>query len=494
MIDDVWYSRLFNVHAWSEHKAVMDLTDHVFQSLTADQQAAVIGKSNNKGTTDLYRVLRVILVDQYVSWKMDPKLCTALSRGRNQWIVGSRYNGLHLPHRTLEVIDMLVGQGYLDKANHSYSGTGSSTDNRTTRIKPTDVLAELFAKVGLELEDLELHKDQETIILRASGDADDSKAKDVEYEDTPLTNKMREEVQAYNAMMQRHYVDVASQHEPFICRDIKLPGSKGSTQQRIGINASNMFCRRIFSRNSFELNGRWHGGFWQNIPKDMRRDIYIDDAITEEVDYSGLHPTILAHEQGHKLSGDRYDIGKLIIPNMTEDAQRNAVKLLVLMAINAKDPVEAFRAYNAKAPKTLKHVQLKALLEAFLHKHPFLETSLCADQGIRLMHLDSLITTEIINTFVSANTPILPIHDSYIVKKADIPKLQNAMSEASLKVLGLDLDRETKHEGMLGKVTKAAKRTDGSITDDNFIIMKYDLADKTKGYKERYKLWKSKHL
>lgn len=73
-------------------------------------------------------------------------------------------------------------------------------------------------------------------------------------------------------------------------------------------------------------------------------------------------------------------------------------------------------------------------------------------------------------------------------------KLQNAMSEASLKVLGLDLDRETKHEEMLGKVTKAAKRTDGSMKDDNFIIMKYDLADKTKGYKERYKLWKSKHL
>ena len=38
----------------------MDLTEHVFQSLTADQQAAVIGKSNNEGTTDLYRVLRVI--------------------------------------------------------------------------------------------------------------------------------------------------------------------------------------------------------------------------------------------------------------------------------------------------------------------------------------------------------------------------------------------------------------------------------------------------
>ena len=110
MIDNVWYSRLFNVHAWSEHKAVMDLTEHVFQSLTADQQAAVIGKSNNKGTTDLYRVLRVILVDQYVSWKMDPEFCTALSRGRNQWIVGSRYNGLHLPYRTLEVIDMLVGR------------------------------------------------------------------------------------------------------------------------------------------------------------------------------------------------------------------------------------------------------------------------------------------------------------------------------------------------------------------------------------------------
>lgn len=472
---------------------MMDLTECVFKSFTAEQQATIIGKSNNKGKTDLYRVLRVILVDQYVSWKTDSQLCTAISRGRNQWIVGSRYNGLHLPHRTLDVIDILITQGYLLKANYSYSRSGSQQGNRTTRIQPTEILTEMFSKLDVGLQDLNLHKDQETIILRKKGDDDAGKASDIEYEDTPLTKKMRAEVEAYNNMMQRHYVDVASLREPFIYREVKPSKSDGASLQRIDVNDASKFCRRIFSRGSFEMNGRWHGGFWQSIPKAMRRDIYIDDATTEEIDYSGIHPSILAYEQGQRLTGDRYDLGMRILPAITREQQRAAVKLLVLVAINAKSRKEAFKAYNDKASVTLKHGALGALLDAFISKYPFLEASLCTDQGIRLMNIDSQITTEIINRFVSADIPILPIHDSYIVKRENADDLRDAMLEASRKVLGAELDFESGHDAMLKKVTQAALEVSNDLTSESVIVMPYNLGDKTIEYNERYKLWKSKH-
>ena len=40
-----------------------------------------------------------------------------------------------------------------------------------------------------------------------------------------------------------------------------------------------------------------------------------------------------------------------------------------------------------------------------------------SDKGMELMYIDSQIATETINYFVKQNKPILPIHDSFIVKE-----------------------------------------------------------------------------
>ena len=59
------HSRLLNVHAWSEHKLVTDLVDKVFLSLPEVEQQLIVGRSANKGKTDMMRHLRVVLVDLY---------------------------------------------------------------------------------------------------------------------------------------------------------------------------------------------------------------------------------------------------------------------------------------------------------------------------------------------------------------------------------------------------------------------------------------------
>jgi hypothetical protein len=58
----------------------------------------------------------------------------------------------------------------------------------------------------------------------------------------------------------------------------------------------------------------------------------------------GLHPTLLALEHGKLLEGDKYDLGRPVLDTVKMSEQRNIVKELVLIAINAKSKSEAYAA------------------------------------------------------------------------------------------------------------------------------------------------------
>ena len=66
---------------------------------------------------------------------------------------------------------------------------------------------------------------------------------------------------------------------------------------------------RVFNNSSFELGGRFYGGWWQNIPKKLRKRITIDGFNTVELDYSAIHPRMMYAQKGIKFEGDPYDIG-----------------------------------------------------------------------------------------------------------------------------------------------------------------------------------------
>jgi len=477
------HSRLLNVHAWSEHKLVADLVDKVFLSLSEVEQQRLVGRSANKGKADMMRHLRVVLIDLYAGWKIDPTLCTAVGRSNNDYEAGSRYNALHISKRIVKVYDALFDHGYVDMIKGGYNREAPHL-SRKTRYRPTGKLQALFAEVGLETYQLSLQENQECIVLR-NKEPDDDKASDIPYVDTNLTHSMRHEVQAYNDMMTKHYVDVINLSEPYIVRE-KIVKGKPQTQH-ILVDQSAKFTRRIFSRGDWEMNGRWYGGFWQNLSKEHRQYIHIDDEVTDEVDYSALHPSILAHQQGVELTSDPYMLDRQVTKAIPMEKQRSVVKGLVLVSINAKDREGAVKAFQ-RANKGYKKADLLALLDAFVEKHPYLSDSLCSDKGIRLMYIDSQITTHIINEFVALDKPILPIHDSYVVKVGDRELLRGAMRRASMAVLGVDLEAVSKFDERLGFKTLDAKPSEleaERAVDD--IDAQYFIG--TEEYLERYRNW-----
>mgnify|MGYP001368039122 CR=1 FL=1 len=94
----------------------------------------------------------------------------------------------------------------------------------------------------------------------------------VEYEDTEETQRMELMLYAYNSLLHKTYIDIATLEKPYIERENKVG------RQRIAINQNNKFVSRIFSRGSWTNNGWFYGGFWQQLSRNYRKDIFIDNS------------------------------------------------------------------------------------------------------------------------------------------------------------------------------------------------------------------------
>ena len=493
---DPWHSKPLDVHKWSDHPEINRLVDDLWVTVV---EPALGGRSNNTGKSDPKKQLKVLLLDLYVAWLEDPTLSVGISRNNNSYLVNSRYNALHISRKIVDIVDVLVMEDSLDYLHGSYDRQGNGQFNRTSRIRPTLKLQDQFTQLTISGYDIDHHHQEETVILtdyETDEEGNYTKANGrkkrlfIEYKDTSDTNQIRRDLAAYNDLLHHTYIDIHTLEEPYVVRT-----KKDGTTQRIKIDQSKTFVRRIFSRASWECNGRFYGGFWQQVGSEYRKDILINDKPTVEVDYKGLHAAILSAEQGIPTDGDRYDLGSVICPRLDFKQQRKAVKLLVLATINAKDRGSAFGAFRQAQPtgsveKTLDNDELGLLLDTFVKQHPYLEDGICSDQGIRLMNVDSHITNHIINRFIELRKPILSVHDSYIVGTRDVELLKDCMVEASIRVVGMNLAAEQEvpsYQDIMA--TKYPDRDYHFQVLDHYLIN--TAKNKTTGYKLRYQQYKS---
>ena len=400
------HSKPLDVHRWSEHPEINRLVDELWFQVV---EPALGGKSNNKGKSDPKRQLKVLLLDLYVAWLDDPTLSVGINFNNNAYTVNSRYNALHISRKIGDVSKLLIQAGYLDFARWSNPRQNQNLPSRTSRIRPSLQLQDKFTELSLSPLGIAHNYLQETVVLTdyetdEEGNYTKSNGKKkrqfIEYDDTSFTNAIRRDLEVYNQLLQNTYIDIASLEEPFVVRT-----KKDATTQRIKIDQSKKFVRRIFSRGDWNYNGRFYGGYWQQVGSEYRKNIFVNDSPTVEVDYKGLHAAILSAKKDVVCDGDRYDLGNIVCPRLDKQQQRKAVKLLVLAAINAKDRSSAFGAFRYNQPdgsieKTLTNDELGLLLDTFLQQHPYLEDGICSDKGIRLMNVDSNITSYIIKEFV----------------------------------------------------------------------------------------------
>jgi hypothetical protein len=415
------FSRPLDVHRWSDYPEADAFVDHVYDRC-----------QNGKASKIEKKHFKVVLLDLYVAWLEHPDLKLAVSlRPEEYKAKGSRYNALHISRKTIDVVNLVHGAGLIEM-KIGYYDRRNGGQSRRTRIWPSPDLTALFEQSQLDAYKIGRAADQEVIVLR------DEDGKNVEYQDTPETLAMRQLVRAYNELLSLHFIDIRRLDQPWI---------ELSDGSRMLLGPSRQQVYRVFNRSNFDNGGRFFGPWWQQCPKEWRREIFINDAPTIEQDYSSLHIALLYARKGVNFYGDySEDAYHLDTPSFLPNPRltRMYAKTLLLMAVNAKDDKAAFAAFrsdrNSKKDKLgggLTDDRLATLLNGLKTKHPVIADDLGSDAGIKLMNEDSRITEHVIKRFTERGLPVLTIHDSYIVHFSYHDLLQEVLEEAFSMVTGM---------------------------------------------------------
>ena len=489
---DLNNSRPLDVHRWSAYPEVNSLVNTIwskylepkFSNATASNQ-----KQPNK------KQFKVLLLDLFVSWAEDPEQSIGISFTTNNYKAKSRYNALHISAKVIDITKALMDSGLLE--HH----LGSETAGKTTRIWPSTALIEYFNESNIQLEMVDNNKNQECIVLNGNyPDANPkTKAKPIEYEDKdhPMITSWRNTIESYNEVLRETYIDIYDLDFPWIKRT-KI-NDKGIDQTNlVQIGQHKKFVRRVFYRGSWELGGRLHGGFWQGIGSDNRSRILINDEPTVEVDFSGMHVSIVCALNDIQPPKDPYRLKEVHLENFTSDEQRKVVKSLLLMCFNAKTVKGAYQAFRRKQTtgtkeKKLKNKQLELLLNKFIEENPAVEEYIGSDKGVILMKYDSDIAYEIIKRFTARDKPILCVHDSFIVEHTEDDYLRHLMDEITTQVIGKKINLNSKALGF--GALNAMKNLDPMDRDTYLRNMEYlreqhEKIKRSHGYSLRYARWK----
>ena len=335
------------------------------------------------------------------------------------------------------------------------TASGVRIDARTSRMWASEKLISYFETAKFGIFDINYSKDREVIILNDFRERDEDtgrrrRAKRWKYTDTKKTREMRKLVKSYNALLEKTFIDIDVEI-PKIIKDPKQSTRNQGQNTKpyiVNINHHSKFVRRVFSNRSFRQGGRFYGGFWQRIDEDDRARILINKLPTVEIDYSALH-VILAYSEKNIDYWQMTDKDPYSTPvrNVYEapKVSRLVVKLLFMMALNATDEKDAFSAfrnewnykkYNAYVTEPFNDEVLGEILQGIKQEHPLIEDMLASGAGIDLQYVDSQIAELIIRKFTERATPLLTIHDSFVVPFGLEEQLEKLMSEVFYEVTG----------------------------------------------------------
>jgi len=485
-------SRPLDVHRWSDHPEVKQLIDQLWDAFVEAFPEHVAVKRGAKPKADNKTQFKVLILDLYVSYLEDPLQWIGMSQSPNQFkSVNSRYNALHISSILIIYRRQLHALGWIDYKGGSHSDENPQW-NFVSRLRASSWLQNQFSSLTLMADDIGYVPNRECIVLNEK-DYDGDRTFPIEYTDTDSTRRMRDILSRYNCLLEKTHIDIATLEESVIWREVRT--RQGRRQIPIRISQNSKFVRRIFSRGSWDLHGRFYGGFWQQVSETLRKDIFINGNPTIEVDYKALHVSLLyarfLNEQKVWPYGeDPYDLKIQLSRSVPRDIQRKRVKSLILQSINANSRKAAFLAFrdNAKSgtpEKRLTNEYLERLLNAFLEEHPELDGFIATDTGVDLMRVDGDITEEIIRLMTKRGIPVLTIHDSYIVERHRFSDLRAVMATAAIRVAGYDLfaeqeNIEVDHEDGYGMVLNET------------VLRNLEIPNQHSGYGKRLQKWLTK--
>jgi hypothetical protein len=332
---------------------------------------------------------------------------------------------------------------------------GSKNQVAHTRIQVAGGLRKLFEEQGFKWSKQEPKPIGELVQVRDRKlDKNKStrqrpvwKKVDMPPPNEPLVHKYQQDLFEFNSFLSQHCVSLNLTNDQLfeIGKEIKEKQTKKKKdhknwmveteeENKVGhLDLSRVQLRRIFSRNSLSKHGRFYGGWWQTIPSEYRPHILIDGKKTVEVDFSGMSLRILygMNKVPYKGNKDIYDLSD----NTNEGRrwkfektgkQRELIKRYINALLN--DESGKFRLSDEE------HKELGftsyAIKKRFLKVHAPVADLINAGVGLETQFYDSEIAMDVMKFFMADGIPVLPIHDSFIIRAGFWQHLEKAMQTA----------------------------------------------------------------
>jgi len=392
---------------------IHDLAEHLLQ---LEQDAKLMKQRRAKSSVTKFHLSTAWLCKRLLaSYVASAESGMRISKDKNRYASG-RYvpEGVTYDITIGGVLPLMEIDGFVREVR-SFGFDHATGKGSQTRIAATRKLVDWFAADPALLPKLLVGcEDTDPVVVQITSKrkGNNKKGKEVTfktkklkpYVDNTNTNQMRDNLDIINDCLKRHWSDLYLSDDEWEKLQQSLVSNKKYDYTPIRLHRQTI--RRIFNSISFDIGGRFYGGWWQNIPSAYRSLITIDGKRTVEFDYGRLHPTILYAKKGLTLSEDAYDIG---VGKGNE--HRDVIKQLFNAMVQMKEPQD--RPPKVKFSQTGKTwKQLKSLI---LEKHEPIKDKFFCGMGNKLQFEDSQLAEKVMLHFAKQDIPVLPVHDSFII-------------------------------------------------------------------------------
>jgi hypothetical protein len=422
----------FNMNMKPDPTEYVELIDYLRERLKSH-------RSISSWKTIRERHLLLILQNLHLAYQMAPDTYVAYSRNKNDY---STEKSRKAPFKvsygaTIRIVDALSEMHLIEGVKGIFYDDKNDPDNPmlafVARMRATQQLSDMFP--GGDVGSLRLvSKERELIVLH------DADGKVIPFIDDKETRRMRENIRLINSVNQQHFVALCVLDVEFQNLFRRMNSERYAGQSSLGMYFCNTDVRRIFCNSTFEEGGRYYGGWWENLPKEYRKFIRIDNRMVVELDYSCLHPTLLYLEDKLPVpEGDMYEV-----PGFPPEA-RAFLKKSMNIILNAKNKTHAMNAIRSEQRKDPDYpplpggFTLQQVLGGFKSKHSGIERHFFSIIGRKLQRVDSDIAEEVMLRLVAENIAVLPLHDSFLVSRLHKDELLAAMNDVVSNRYGKDI-------------------------------------------------------
>lgn len=211
--------------------------------------------------------------------------------------------------------------------------------------------------------------------------------------------------------------------------------------------------RKIYNNSSLKEGGRVFmtgSNVSELLNKKNRREIYIDDKPTVEIDYSQLWPRIAADLVGQELPAD-FDVYSIQMDGYCPKVMRDLCKVGLLCLINADSFDTAYYAtlgelkssgMQAKIDEAKSRGQwqdfpiIRKMLDMLMDRNAYLGDFFFTKKATFLMNIESSLMDYVLERAVEDERILIPIHDSVIVQEDYVDNAEGNMYRAYEVVVG----------------------------------------------------------